>query len=80
MAVSIISVQAVQFSNPGEILEDGVDVTVRLTQPQLASLVSEYDAGSASTPSASTCRAIARPMAAAIAEGVASGTIPDPNA
>lgn len=78
MAVSIVSIQAVQFSNPDETLEDGVDVTVRLTKPELAALVAEYSVGSASTPTAATCRSIARPVAAGIAEGVANGTIPGP--
>lgn len=80
MAISIMAIEAIQYSNPNETLEDGVDVTVRMTKPELASLVAEYSAGSASTPTAATCRALARPIAAGIAEGVANGTIPDPNA
>lgn len=44
-----------------------VELTVRLTAAEAADLLSSYDPQSASSPPAADCRAIARPIADALA-------------
>lgn len=44
-----------------------VELTMRLTAAEAADLLASYDPQSASSPPAADCRAIARPIAAAIA-------------
>lgn len=44
-----------------------VELTVRLTAAEAAALIASYDPQSATSPPAAECRAIARPIAEAIA-------------
>lgn len=55
---------------PGIMDDDGVEhveVMVRLSRAEADTLVAGYDPQSATSPPAADCRAIARPIAAAIA-------------
>lgn len=66
----VLMVEKFQYSEPDETVDEGVIVTLSLSQADVAALLAEYDPSSSTSPSATICRAIARPIATAIAAEV----------
>ncbi len=67
----VLMVEKFQYSEPDETIDEGVIVTLSLSQDEVAALLAEFDPKSSTSPPAAICRAIARPIATAIAAELA---------
>jgi len=67
----VLMVEKFQYSEPDETIGEGVIVTLSMTKEEVVALLAEFDPKSSTSPPAAICRAIARPIATALAAEVA---------